>query len=562
LVAVSPPPPPTVAVGGTYKIAIPASLVADLSAPLAALTSEYPKLKLNVVTVDDSDNLTHAGADLGVYLRLPGAPAKDHGTTVRRLPIAIGIPLTLTPDDLTRAQAVDVISGTIGDWSQVGSQPRPVRLAIADPANVASVGNLVGRPDLKPTSARGGAAEALFGETDAGTDETIVGPWSGPRRGTKAVRIDGLLPDDPGYPLATETVLFPLKKDAAVLSDQIGAALLSKLSAPRPGTVTIDATGDLMLGRGVASMVQKHGTDWLLAGVADRLKTSQIRFGNLEFALTDRGAPAHKDFTFRAPPSAADSLVGAGFNVVSVANNHIMDYGGQGLADTLAVLERQGIGHTGAGLEEGGARSPLLVTVNGLRIAWLAYLNVPNDGVTGFVARSIEAGPGRPGVAWGTPEAVRRDVAEARKVADLVVVALHSGFEFTSEPNSVQRDLAHAAIDAGAALVLGAHPHVLQGLEYYHGGLIAYSLGNFVFDLDESDLAHVGLPSVLTVILRVTLDAKGVTGVEVYPATINPTTFRPEPVIGDQARPVYDRFFRLTDALNGRPRTAPAAATP
>ncbi|MDQ6740937.1 MAG: CapA family protein, partial [Actinomycetota bacterium] len=168
------------------------------------------------------------------------------------------------------------------------------------------------------------------------------------------------------------------------------------------------------------------------------------------------------------------------------------------------------------------------------------------------VARSLEAGAGRPGVAWGTPDAISRDVASARLRADLVVVALHAGFEYIDSPNSIQKDLAHAAIDAGAALVLGAHPHVLQGIEYYHGGVIAYSLGNFVFDLDDSDRSHLGLPSVLTCILRVTLDAHGVTGLQIYPAIINSTDFRPEPVIGDAAKPVYDRLYRLTDALKSR----------
>jgi poly-gamma-glutamate synthesis protein (capsule biosynthesis protein) len=89
----------------------------------------------------------------------------------------------------------------------------------------------------------------------------------------------------------------------------------------------------------------------------------------------------------------------------------------------------------------------------------------------------------------------------------------------------------------------------LQGIEFYRGGVIAYSLGNFVFDLDEADRVQYGLPSVLTAVLRVQLDAHGVTGLEVYPAIINSVEFRPEPVVGDAARPVYDRIERLTDAL-------------
>jgi poly-gamma-glutamate synthesis protein (capsule biosynthesis protein) len=307
--------------------------------------------------------------------------------------------------------------------------------------------------------------------------------------------------------------------------------------------------GDFMLARGVATQVQRHGADFPFARVEDRLKTADIRFGNLEFALTDQGQQAHKDYTFRAPSSAGQSLAQAGINIVDLANNHVLDYGGQGLLDTLASLGRAGVLHTGAGPDAERAHAPTIVEANGLRIAWLAYVNVPDDSISGFVARSLEAGPGRPGVAWGTADGIRRDVAAAKRSADVVIVALHSGSEYTSEPNTVQRDLAHAAIDAGAALVLGAHPHVLQGIEFYQGGVIAYSLGNFVFDLDESDIAQYGLPSVLTMILRVTLDAHGVTGLEIYPAIINRNDFRPEPVVGDAARPVYDRIERLTGEL-------------
>src|SRR5262249_21692918 len=161
----------------------------------------------------------------------------------------------------------------------------------------------------------------------------------------------------------------------------------------------------------------------------------------------------------------------------------------------------------------------------------------------------MEAGPSSPGVAWGDPEAVRRDVAAARAQADIVIVAMHSGNEYTAPPNPTQRDLAYAAIDAGAALVLGAHPHVLQGIELYRGAPIVYSLGNFVFDLDDDDRRAPGLPSVLTGVLRVRIGRDGVHGLELRPAQIDQRELRPVPVTGAAARAVYDRIYPLTDAL-------------
>jgi poly-gamma-glutamate capsule biosynthesis protein CapA/YwtB (metallophosphatase superfamily) len=551
--AVTQTPLPPLTLTGTFKLAAAAAVLTDIGTALQSLSTENPKLKFTVQSVTDADAAARSGADLLAVVRYPGGTARDKASVIRRQPLAIMLPMTLSPDDLSAAQLVDLLSGAVTDWSQVGGPRRPVRLAVADPAELASFGGLVGRPETRLSpDARTDAATALLAGADAGTEDAIVVPWAGPRLKSKALRIDGRYPDDPDYPLAVETLLLPQRKETQPAADQLAPALAARLAPIRAGTVSIDAMGDYMLARGVAAKVQKSGPEWPFARVNERLRTSDVRFGNLELSLTDRGVQTRKDYTFRAPPSAAQSLSWAAINVVDVANNHVLDYGAPGLLDTLGTLDRIGILHAGAGADPETAHTPVITEVNGLRIAWLAYVNVPDDGVTGFVARSLEAGPGRPGVAWGTPDAIGRDVTAARQRADLVVVALHAGFEYIDTPNSIQKDLAHAAIDAGAALVLGAHPHVLQGIEYYRGGVIAYSLGNFVFDLDAADRSHIGLPSVLTCILRVTLDVHGVTGLQIYPAIINSTDFRPEPVFGEAAKPVYDRLYRLTDALRSR----------
>jgi poly-gamma-glutamate synthesis protein (capsule biosynthesis protein) len=129
------------------------------------------------------------------------------------------------------------------------------------------------------------------------------------------------------------------------------------------------------------------------------------------------------------------------------------------------------------------------------------------------------------------------------------VVSLHAGTEYQEEPTALQRELAHAAVDAGADLVLGHHPHVLQGIERYKGALIAYSLGNFVFDFDETDYAHSGLPSAQSLILKVTLGREGVRDFEVLPVRIDPLEARPYLVDGEDAAAVRARMERLSAAL-------------
>ena len=314
-------------------------------------------------------------------------------------------------------------------------------------------------------------------------------------------------------------------------------------------TITLAAVGDVMLGHTVAEAIGRYGADYPFQQVAAALREADIAFANLEVPITAGGAPAQKDYVFAAPPQAVDGLAGAGLDIVSLANNHVLDYGVVGLEDTLAALDRAGIAATGAGEDEAAARRPAILSVEGLRLAFLAYVQVPNDSVSGFGEDELAAGPTRPGVAWARREAVVADVEEAARQADLVVVSLHAGPEYQEEPSALQRELAHAAVDAGADLVLGHHPHVLQGIERYKGALIAYSLGNFVFDFDETDYAHPDLPSAQSLILKVTLGREGVGEFELLPVRIDPEEARPYLVDGGDAAAVRARMERLSAAL-------------
>ena len=244
--------------------------------------------------------------------------------------------------------------------------------------------------------------------------------------------------------------------------------------------VTLAAVGDVMLARSVGQRVLADGARTVFADTREVLAGADITVANLESAVGTRGEPAAKGYRFRAPPATADALTDAGFDVVALANNHTLDYGAEALVETLALLDARGVGHAGAGLDAATAHRAAVVVRNGLRVAFLSYVDVPSEG--NFNRANWAATEDRPGVVWFDEAAMRRDVETARSRADIVLVFLHFGAEGSVVPTRKQRSQAQSAIDAGAALVLGSHPHVLQPVEEYNGGVIAYSLGNFVFD--------------------------------------------------------------------------------
>ena len=315
--------------------------------------------------------------------------------------------------------------------------------------------------------------------------------------------------------------------------------------------VVLAAVGDVMLGRSIGEGILRYGPSYPFQFVDQTLREADIVFANLESPISEGGVPAEKDFVFRAPPLAAQSLAVAGIDVVSFANNHALDYGLEGFRDTMAALAARGIAYAGAGEDIAAARRPVILEVGGLRLAFLAYVNTPDDSVSGFSVAATAAAADKAGVAWARPQAVAEDVARAARQADIVVVSLHLGFEYQEAPNQLQVDLAHAAIDAGADLVLGHHPHVLQGIEEYRGGLIVYSLGNFLFDFDAIDYAQPGLPSSLSLILRVRLSREGIRGYDFLPVLVGEEDGRPRLVEGEAAGPVEDRIRRLSALLGG-----------
>jgi len=245
--------------------------------------------------------------------------------------------------------------------------------------------------------------------------------------------------------------------------------------------ITLSAVGDVMLDRSVGERIRSDGPSVVFKGVRQSLRGADFTVANLETSIAEVGSPRAKGYTFRSPPAAAEALKDAGIDLVSLANNHSLDFGPDALRQTLSLVEAQGILAVGAGVDAKSALAPKVVQVNGLRLAFLGFVDTPSEGA-GYQRSTWEAGPGKPGVAWADVEGITRAVKAAAAEADLVIVLLHNGVEGSREPSPSQRLYAQAAIDAGAALVLGSHPHVLQTVERYGSGVIAYSLGNFVFD--------------------------------------------------------------------------------
>jgi len=285
-------------------------------------------------------------------------------------------------------------------------------------------------------------------------------------------------------------------------------------TATAPPVVRFMAVGDVMLARTVGERVLAEGPEAVFAGVLPTLAMADLLAANLECVISDRGEPEDKAYVFRAPPQAIGSLAHAGVDILSLANNHAFDYGVDALADMLPGLRAVGIVTVGAGADAEAAHAPVIVERNGLRVAFLAYVDVPVEGRTGFDTRSWAAGPDQPGLAWAEPQAIAFDVAAAGLRADVVIVLMHFGLENRRDVTASQRTLAHGAIDAGADLVLGAHPHVLQPVEEYNGGLIAYSLGNFVFD-------GFAPPATYSAVLSATLTTEGVVAYEWAPVVIS-----------------------------------------
>jgi len=257
--------------------------------------------------------------------------------------------------------------------------------------------------------------------------------------------------------------------------------------------VTLAFTGDVMFGRTVNShMLATAANDaYPFSYTANFLRGFDLTIGNLECVISRLGEPVPKSYNFRGDPRAYDRLLNAGFDLVSVANNHSGDYGKAAFLDEFLTLPKRSLTPIGGGQNRQQAHTPVFKTVRGTTVAFLAY-----DQIDPY---SFAATDTTPGHAWLDEVDLRQDVGNARRAADFVIAFMHWGIEYYSGLIAQQRYLAQVAIDAGADLVVGAHPHVIEPYEFYKGKLIVYSLGNFVFDNMYTEVVRRGNILTLTI---------------------------------------------------------------
>ncbi len=304
-------------------------------------------------------------------------------------------------------------------------------------------------------------------------------------------------------------------------------------AASEPPTITVAAVGDIMFSGSAGRLVRSKGPKAPFSSTRKILKAADVTVGNLETSLSKRGRPVPgKAFTFRGTPRAVKGLTYAGFDFLSLANNHARDYGSTALKDTIKNLDKAKIAHAGAGKNKKAAWKPAIIERNGAKIAFLGFSQI---GPSNFRATSS-----RSGTAYTmNRKAVNKAIKAASKKADYVIVSFHWGIEKDFSANRRQVADGRAAIRSGADLVLSHHPHVIQGVEFYKKGLIAYSLGNFVF----SPGSQMGRDSM---ILRATLSPKGVSKVTAVPVRI--TNGRPVVQKGSGAKRIIKIIKRTSKA--------------
>jgi len=283
---------------------------------------------------------------------------------------------------------------------------------------------------------------------------------------------------------------------------ELSQALTQGLGVDVQPLVSLVAVGDIMLGRGVGGLIRAHSPGYSFDLTGELTNQADVAFGNLESPITARGVP-QGGITLRAAPEVTQGLRDAGFDIVSLANNHTDDYGALGLSDTMLHLDGEGIAYVGLSGEAGAGQEAVTLEVKGLRMAFLAYNHVD--------PRWVASGDDDSGAAWLEPETAYADVRRAASVSDFVVVSLHWGAEYVPVPDEFQQEVVRGMLEAGAGLIVGHHPHVVGAVAWEDEGFVAYSLGNYVFDQPFSVETMQGL------VLRCLIDRTGLKQVQLMP---------------------------------------------
>ncbi len=449
-------------VRGTRTDLIRCAIVAALLAATAAIPSVDPVRSAPAAAAAKTSPVSPPAASAGseqplVFVEHPTRPALD----------------------LRWRQALALVTGELTDWRTVDGRSQRVHLVLgpAAAARAAGIWFLTGRLPRTMTIARSETEAASTVARDTAAIGIVAGDALTPA--VRAARVAGA---DPLHAPAT----YPLRVPGTRGQGPVISAI---------------AFGDIMTSRTVDRKIMAAG-DYLspFRTVGPALKAADLAFGNFEGTISHGARPQPGGTRFVSRVGVIDGFRYAGIDFLSLANNHIGDFGAGTLAETVGLLRDAGIAVAGAGADLGGAREPAIVERRGVRFAFVSF----NAIIGTRAAAPDSAGAVRIKMAPWFPfsavdlAAVVENVKRARKLAEVVIVYPHWGQEYTSHPNADQIRVAHALIDAGADMLIATHPHWVQGAEVYKGHLIAYSLGNFVFDQTWSTETQEGAALQLT----------------------------------------------------------------
>ncbi|MFJ8621456.1 CapA family protein [Kitasatospora sp. NPDC093550] len=360
-------------------------------------------------------------------------------------------------------------------------------------------------------------------------------------------------PDDPD-PAPAGAAAAPKSADPTPGAPASGTApsgaAPSKNAAPRPdGTITVAFAGDVHFEGRTEARLAVQPPEPALGPISRTLADADLSVLNLETAITRRGAPEPKTYTFRTSPKALSVLKDSGVDVVSMANNHAVDFGSDGLADTLAAKDSSPIPVVGVGHNAKEAYAPYVTTVRGVKVAVVAASQVED-----ITNQKWRAGANKPGIASALDvSALVKAVETAKQQAPVVLVYLHWGEEGKACPTSAQTAVAKKLATAGATAVVGTHAHTMVGSGMLGNTYVGYGFGNFLW-YGTSNYANSNETGVTT--LTLTADGK-VTGESFAPATIDDKGI-PEPVTGAAAEAALKR----RDGLRGCTGLSPAPQAP
>lgn len=305
-------------------------------------------------------------------------------------------------------------------------------------------------------------------------------------------------------------------------------------------TIILAATGDILIAEAPELLERENYPGYIFADIARFLNKADVVMGNLEGPLAALGPPKERKYCLHSSDIAAESLKAAGFDLLFLANNHILDYGEESLAETRRLLSDSELLFTGAGENLARAREPVRTEMKGVRLGFLSYAWTD-------VTEATAATSGSAGVAPMEYHLIKEDVVKLKDKVDNVIISLHWGFCEYHLPFPKHIELAHKLIDIGANIVIGHHPHVLQGIEEYGNGLIAYSLGNLIFPDYEFVGKHIvnSEANRTSILLKIELTANGYKSYNIVPLKAD-EHFLPAPLVGTAREEVLQQIEKWT----------------